>query len=689
LIRIGIDSGGTFTDSVIFAPGAPPFIGKALSTPERPALGCLESVADAAKGLGLTVEETLQQTGHICHGTTVGLNTLLTGTGARVAFLTTAGFEDTLAIARINKAVGLEASASTDASQWDKPRELVQRSLTFGIPERVASDGAVVHHLDERASLEVLAKCEEAGAESVAISLLWSFLNPTHERRLAELAAAVLPQAHLSLSSDLAPRMGEYARASAVALNGYIGPRVQTYLADLETQLREAGFSGSLFIMHSGGGVKAAADISRRPIETLLSGPIGGLSATVSVGKSLNDNHIVSADVGGTSFDVGLVVAGREQYAKKPMIGRYPLATRMVDIESVGTGGGSIAWVDPAAKTLRVGPASAGAEPGPVSYGRGGTLPTVTDAAVVLGHVVKLAGDLELDRSAAESSIAREIAGPLGVSVREAAEGILRVATAQMSDLVRAVTVHRGHDIRRFTLYAFGGAGPQYVCDLLDDLGIEKAVVPSLASVFSAYGGAASDLRAFVETDAPQQFPPAADWLNDLLNGLQQQVQENLSAPANGSSVRVTRELGMRFHRQVHDIRVPVPAGQLSADSMAALADSFVTLYEHHFGSGTAHRSARMDMSSISVEASVALGKQEALSSSPAASVPESSRLAWFNGSQFECRAIPPESLVPGETYPGPLFVELPTTTVVVRPGHSVRVDTQGNIHLLRAGEQS
>lgn len=679
---VGVDSGGTFTDTVIVTDDGRVAVGKALSTPGHLADGVMASIEAAAVDLGSNLESVLGATRLLAHGTTAGVNALLTGTGGRVALLTTEGFEDAVAIARINKVLGIEESLLTQATRWEKPPALLPRRWVKGIRERVDARGEVMVALDEEQARAAIRELAGDDVQAVGICLLWSFLHPEHEERVARIVAEELPGVHVTTSTDLIPRIGEYERAMTVLLNAYVAPIVSGYLGDLERRLTERSFTGRFYVMQSSSGVQRAATLARRPVETLRSGPVGGISAAIAIGRRLGHEQIVSTDVGGTSFDVGLVVDGQPQYARRPMIDRYAIAMPVVDIESIGTGGGSIAWIDAASGTLRVGPQSAGADPGPVCYGRGGVQPTVTDAAVALGYVERLGGNLDLDRSAARDAIERSLVVPLGMSLEEAAEGTLDIANAQMADLVRRVTVQRGHDPSDFVLYAFGGAAPQYAGRYSLDLGVADVVIPVFAPVFSAYGAVASDLRTSAQFDAPRAYPPPPSWLTDRLAELERRVTDELSSVRDAGPVTIERSVGLRFRRQVHELRMPLPRGALDEAELAATAASFEVEYERLFGEGTAYTEAGIEMVGLRVDAHIALDSPEPQRDGTDGREPEGSRKAFFGGQWHDCPVWDAERLAPDVTVAGPAFLEAPTTTVVVYPGQAAREDVMGNVFL-------
>jgi N-methylhydantoinase A len=687
MYRIGVDTGGTFTDTVILTGDGRVGVGKALSTQRDLTEGILASIDVAARTLGLDGPGAIASSDLIAHATTRGINALLTGTGATVGLLTTAGFEATVPIAKGNKVIGIEEAYRTEASLWHKPPMLLPRRRIIGVRERIDAHGTVLVPLDEPQVRSALRALADDGVDALAVCLLWSVVDPRHERRVAELAAEELPGVHVSLSHEVAPRIGEYERSITVLLNAYVAPHVARYIERLGERFTELGFRGRFVVTQTSGGVRDAARIVRTPVDTLNSGPVGGVSASLDLGRRLGHADVVATDVGGTSFDVGIVADGRLQFAKRPMIGMYPLATPVVDLTSIGTGGGSIAWLDPVTGALRVGPQSAGADPGPVCYGRGGTAPTVTDAAVALGYVDRLGGQLTLDVSAARHAIERELAVPLGRGVDAVAEDILRVANAQMADLVRRSTVQRGHDPATFALYAYGGAAPQYAGRYAADLGVREVVVPALASVFSAYGAAATDLRSLAEVELrPEPLEQAVRWLPATLDELEQRARREIDT-GDDTGTTVERRLAVRFARQVHALPVLVGGGPDALDP-ARLAATFREEYERLVGAGTAFASAGVELVGVTVEvrAPVVGGATIAGTSHDrggrGAVAPIREREACFDGDRRACPVYDGATLPAESRIAGPAFVELPTTTLVVYPGQVAHQHASGDIRL-------
>ncbi|MEN3357336.1 MAG: N-methylhydantoinase [Mycobacteriales bacterium] len=672
---IGVDTGGTFTDAVVLDHAGRLAVGKALSTPDRVDDAVFAALAAAASALGRDVPDLLAGTDVIAHGTTVGLNAVLTRTGARVGFLTTEGFESTLAIAKATKLHHLPDEDVRAPARWRKPDLPLRRADIAGVRERVDATGAVLVGLDEEGTRAAVRRLAAEGVEALAVSLLWSPVNPAHERRVREIAAEVAPGLHVSVSSDVAPRIGEYERACTTLLDAYTAPLVGEYLGRLEGRLRGSRFAGAFLVMRMGGGVQPARVARRNPVQTLRSGPAGGVGATQALGARLGYRDLIATDVGGTSFDVGLVIDGRPYRARQPTVDRLPLAVPAVDIPSIGTGGGSIAWVDPALGTLRVGPASAGADPGPACYGRGGSRPTLTDAAAVLGYLTRLGGTLRLDLAAARAAVAEHVAAPLRLGVIAAAEGIVRVACGQMRDLIRRSTVQRGHDPADFALVAYGGAGPQYAGRFAADLGVREVVIPALAAEFSAYGALASDLRASAERDLrPVPLAGALPGVAAALAELEPGVVAAL-----GGSPRLFRTIGLRFYRQLHRIDLPLPPGPVDT---AALTAAFTGRYERVVGPGSAPPDTPVEVVAVGVEAVRPVRVPEPAERAAKPAQPREHRPAWFGGRESRTPVYDADALGAGQRVTGPCLVESPTTTVVVNPGQALRADPSGDLRL-------
>lgn len=683
---VGIDTGGTFTDTVILTADGRTGVGKALTTHGRLSEGVLASLAAAAGTLGKSLREILSTTDVLSHGTTVGLNALLTGTGAKVGLLVTAGFESTLPMARSNKVHGLPDEDSINALKWRKPDLLVPRRRILGVRERIDVDGNVIVPLDEDGARQAIGKLVARGVEAIGIALMWSPVNGAHEQRLAELVADEAPGLHVTLSSELAPRIGEYERTATVAMNAYVAPLAGDYLTSLEAALCEQGFDGLFLIVTMGGGVRRARSLRDAPVHLLQSGPVGGIMATRQLGTRLGHADVLATDVGGTSFDVGLVIGGTLPSASRPRIERHSLAVPVIDLASIGTGGGSIAYVDPELGVLRVGPQSAGSIPGPACYGRGGTQPTVTDAAVILGYLDRLGGALTLDSHAAWAAIA-PLAERLGLTVEATAEGILRIANAQMADLVRRASVQRGHDPRNFVLYAYGGAAPQHVGRYAADIGVKGIVVPRLAPEFSAWGAASSDLRTSCELELPSR--PLRDFLDMEIEAFERLAQrarsefDGLADSGLTGAIEVKRKVGLKFSRQLHRIDIEVPRSRLSHDDIASAEAAFRARYEQIVGRGSAYADSAIEIAALVVEARMPIDLPVAApSENRGKPLPVRHRRAWFGGGRQETPVFLWDALGSGAEVSGPAFIESEQTTAVIYPGQKATADADGNLSI-------
>ncbi|HZP96447.1 MAG TPA: hydantoinase/oxoprolinase family protein [Candidatus Limnocylindria bacterium] len=693
--RIGVDTGGTFTDCIVVDDDGNVTAAKAASTPQDFSVGVMDSVARAAQRLGLSAEQLLAQTTRFGHGTTVATNALITHTGARTGILTTRGHEDALFMGRIKqKIAGLDEDQIHDFLLHDKAVPgIVPRKLIKGLNERVDHKGAVIVAMNDDEVRRLAGELVGAGCEAIAISLLWSFLNPSHERRARDIVREAYPNVTVSISCEISPVLGEYERTASTMVNAYLTKKVDGYIGALADRLRKAGFKHQLMVMLSNGGVTPAEDARRRAAYLLASGPAGGVIGARNLGQILGYQNVLTTDVGGTSFDVGLVVDGQPEYAREPVFDKYHVSFPMIDVVSIGSGGGSIAWIDKSG-FLKVGPQSAGAEPGPACYGRGGTEPTVTDANVVLGRIDPnyfLGGTWKLDKTLAEKAIREKIAGPLGLSLEEAAIGIIDILDARMADLVRRVTIGRGLDPRNFALFAIGGAGALHVGAYAKDVGVKAVIVPMYASEFSALAIGTSEMLVVNKVSSPMVGPFDANAVRDLFLRLERDAIEQLrraGAVTDGAGdLTLLRSVDMKYKGQVHDVSVPVPAGEYTAASAVAMADRFHERYEARYGKGTTNKNAPIEAMSFEVRVAakgraLRLAKEKLAGGD--ATPTRGTRPVYFR----ETNGFHPtpifdrETLQPGQQIAGPAVIEAPDTTMLVRPGQTVRMDEYRNLTL-------
>jgi N-methylhydantoinase A len=689
---VAVDSGGTFTDCVVLDGRGLATRAKAPSTPPAFEEGVLQAVGEAARRLDLPLERLLAETSLFAHGTTVATNILITGTGAKTALLTTRGHEDAILIGRTTqKVAGLSETEIIDVANLAKADPLVPRSRIHGVDERVDRDGRVVAPLHvER--LDALAdRLREEGVEAIAVSLLWSFLNPEHERRVrGRLTEDGANGWFVTASSDLVPVIREYERTSTTVLNAYLTPGVRGYLECMRDRLREGGHRGAVAVMHSAGGVSSIDEARARGVTLLSSGPAGGMLGARALAERLGLDPVIATDVGGTSFDIGVILDGEPSYAESPVFSKYPVALPVIDVKSIGAGGGSIAWIEPETGILRVGPQSAGAAPGPACYGAGGSEPTVTDANVVLGRINPdyfLGGRIRLDGKRAFAALDR-VAEPLGMSAEDAAATVVEIVDSQMADLIRKVTVERGLDPARFTVFGYGGAAGLHIDAYSSKLGCREVVVPLVAAVFSAFGIAVSDVKRVALASDPMRAPfDLAHWrkrFQELEASLARELEEERLPTEN---LVFRRFVDLQFKGQVHAVRVPVDDDDLAAgDGGETVVERFTELYEAKYGRGTAYRQAGVDAMTFVVEGAARLPRpapEPLPSEGPDADSARRGERPVYLEDGFEVVPVfDAERLRPGNELAGPALVEAEDTTVLVRPGHGLWIDGLLNLRL-------
>ncbi len=680
-LTVGIDVGGTFTDTVVMDESGTVASYKSPTTPDALLDGLLANLTEAGRERGLELEATLAAVDRIAHGTTAATNAYLERRGAKVALVTTRGFEDVIFMQRqLGMTAGLSPADLTDYAKRRAPDPLCPRRLVFGIRERVDYSGTAVGRLREDDVRLACAAMRDEAVEAVAICFLWSFKNPAHERRAAEIVREELPGAYLSVSSELVPRIGEYERTATTLVNAYLGPRIAGYMDALDERLG----ARNLLLLDSSGSVMTPAEAGKAPVRLLLSGPSGGVTASQHLGAALGHENVITFDMGGTSTDVGLIVGGAAARRHETVAGKYHFLLPMVDVRTIGAGGGSIARVEDGGY-LRVGPASAGAVPGPACYGRGGEQPTVTDADLVLGIIDPeyfLGGRIRIDVEAARRAIETHVSIPLGVEVEEAAAGIKRVVDARMGDLLHTVTVEQGHDPREFVLYAFGGAGgthaPAFALELVDEI-----VVPSSQSVHSAFGAIASDIALTVELAAPVRLARRdggaeadPELIESLFRRLEGQAHDRLAAQGVGEASReLVRLVEVRFTRQTKTIPVRYHG------SVPRLLEDFLRAYGARYSPDAIPETSGFELVTFLVEARGRLPRPELARFDDAGPDPSSaargSRRAYDSAARafVESAIFDGSGLRPGNVVAGPAIVEYPGTTVVILSDQQGLVD--------------
>jgi N-methylhydantoinase A len=690
---VGTDVGGTFTDLWVCASDGSARVFKSPTTQDVLG-GVSDAIRIAAESYGLAFREFCAQIERFGHGTTIGLNALLTGSAARTAVITTRGFGDTLEIARMRRqTAGLSEIEYTDAYLRNQFGPLVPRRLVVEVDERIDANGAEIAPLDESQARRALRELKTAGVEALAICTLWSTQNPAHEKRLREIAREELPDAFVSVSHEISPAVGEYGRMSTTAANAALGPLAGRYLARLEAMLREAGMRVPVLMMTCSGGVLPTSALADRPVFGLNSGPAAGVMGSQAIGERAGLANILATDIGGTSFDVGVVVDGRPIMRSEIVLAGADIRVHSIDVESIGAGGGSIAQVQ--FGELRVGPRSAGANPGPACYGRGGLEPTATDADLVLGVLDPdnfIGGRMKLDLAAAQRTITERVARPLGVSLMEAAWAIREVLDNRMADLLRRQTIERGYDPRDFALFANGGAGPSHAWVLSAELGLESFIVPATATAVSAFGTGNSDLGFTAECPVYVRVRPGAapsqeqlERIGEAIRAMAAEVRANLERAGAKTNVRVTRLLAIRFRGQTHSIDVELEGDAFGADAFRRATASFEAQYNTLFGHGAAFSRAGYEVLALR-----ALGKG-ALPPPALATKGEPLELVKHRKVVFRDPMQPVDTAIyltafpePGAAAEGPCIIEFPGQSVVVPPGSKALADRFGNIHVRR-----
>ena len=673
---VGVDVGGTFTDLVLFDPGR-----GALEVCKVPSTS-----ADQSRGVvdGLErMQPDLSELDRLIHGTTVATNTLLEGDGARVAMITSAGFRDVLEIGRTRRML-----PSVYDTTFVRPPPLVPRPLRFEIGERVDHDGTILAPLDEAAIEAVARRLGRADVEALAVCFLHSYANPAHEDRALGAIRRVAPGIAPTASHQVVPEFREYERFSTTVINAYLLPVLSRYLSTLGAALAGRGYRGAVYTMASNGGTMDLETVQTLPIRTILSGPVGGVTGALRAAAAEAITHFVTCDMGGTSTDVCLVEHGSPKSVNETAFVGYPIKGRQIDINTVGAGGGSIAWAD-GADTLRVGPRSAGATPGPACYGLGGTEPTITDANMVLGRIGtrRLGGAIEPDPGLARDAV-EGLAERLGVEgVVRMADGIVRVAVAQMASAIREVTIERGYDPADFSLVAFGGAGPMHATVLAEDIGMSEVLIPRHPGNLSALGLLASDqvyemVRTFLgRLDSIDLRELAAVRETHAADGRTELARRGFDRDA----MRLAHALDMRYAHQAFEITVDM-ADDIEW-SVETLRDAFLGAYRRHYG----HADPDGDVEVVNVRTSVigVTRKPSVPRLAPGAGTIEGAvtarRDAWFDDVRMNVAIHERERLPVDVWFEGPAIVEEDGATTVITPGWIARKDGSGNLRLVSA----
>ncbi|GAA1826826.1 hydantoinase/oxoprolinase family protein [Pseudonocardia ailaonensis] len=700
---LGIDVGGTFTDAVASDGAGRIVSAKTPTTPPQREVGVMRAIEELAAELGIGVGEMLAQTDYIAHGTTASINALVQGSVADVGLIATKGHRDSIYIMNAEgRTLGRSAHEIQDTLRQRKPAPLIPKHRALEVTERIDHAGRVLVPLDEDEVRRVARALVDQGVEAIAVCLLWSFKNGDHERRVREIVHEIDPSLYVTLSCEVSPRIREFSRTSTTIMNAQVGPRLRTYLTPLQRQLEEGGLKGPLLVMQSEGGTITADRAPEHAITTVGSVLSGGVIGGQRLAGQLGHRNVITTDVGGTTFLAGLIVDGEPVMAPGSIVNQFPINAATIRVHTIGSGGGALASVD-AGGNLRLGPQSAEAVPGPACYGNGGTRPTNTDANLVLGILSErglLGGRKPLRKDLAREAIREHVAEPLGLTVDEAAIAIHEVQNAQAGDLLRRAVVQAGYDPRDFVAYAFGGAGPAHCAGYCRDLGVAEVVVPlgPVASAFSAYGLAASDVAISAELSDPSAFPVDHTVLGAHFDRLEADLQRALDRQkVKFHDVTLAREIDLRYSMQVNELAVTLPDTEITEGSGDEIVERFEEQYERINGSGAGFREAGVQAITYRMRARAGLGFPivlpdipEAESADPSAALLEERQVCLDSQIGFVATPVYDYArLRAGHELVGPAVVDVPTTVVVVPDGVTGRVDRLGNLVLRYDGGRS
>ncbi|MAF47841.1 MAG: hydantoinase/oxoprolinase family protein [Rhodospirillales bacterium] len=709
---INVDIGGTFTDCYVCLEDGRTAYVKTPTTGHRLSVGFMRGLEAAAGELGMSVEEQLASVGTVQYSTTVAMNTLLQRKGPKLAFIATEGHQDVLRIAK--GASWMDAAVIREirnVARITKPKPLIDQANVFAVRERLDCFGEIVRPLDEDHFLEGLRGLVDDGVRGFVVCLLFAYLNPVHERRIRELIESEYPEVYLGampimLSSDVAPKRWEYTRANTAILNAYLHQSMWEELAGMGDELRERGYRGAMMMVHNTGGM---AEVYRTSaVQTFNGGPVAGLIGGAAVGKRLGHDNILVTDMGGTSFDIGLVVHGATRaYDFRPVIDRFWVDMSILETRSIGAGGGSVAWVNRELDNrLEVGPEGAGSMPGPAAYGLGGTRPTVTDADLILGYLNAenyFGGDMILDRDLAEDAINTEIAEPLGISVIEAARRIRRIVDANMADVIARETFLRGFDPKDFILFSFGGAGPTHCIGYASEIGIERMLIFPFSPIFCAWGAATMPLAHIyemsqrVELIAPNTRAATEEYtaFNRIAERLEADAARDLTgAGYDPKDAAFSLELDMKYGGQIHLHRTASPVLRLtSAADVQALSESFEQQYSDFFSPQNIYPEGGVEIHNFVLRAEMPAPDWELPAYPLQGPSPENALIGerpvyWGGDAEPLTTPLYRQSLLQaGNALSGPAIVEADYTTVVVDPGYALSVDEHLNLVLCKERE--
>lgn len=671
--RIGVDTGGTFTDvSLIEEATGKVYITKVPSTPENSAVGVMNGVEQILSETGVSS----QDVSFFIHGSTVATNTLLEKKGAKTALITTTGFRDVLEIGRQTRPKLYEFRAR-------RADPLIPRNLRWELDERINANGEIIKPIDEKDLEAIYSLIKDNEIESVVICFINSFLNPENEHQLKRALERKFENLAVTASSDILPEIKEYERTSTVAVNGYVMPKMKFYLKDLEKSLKELGVPSELYIMQSNGGIISTDTAVEKPVRTVLSGPAGGVISGVDIAKQTGEGNLITIDMGGTSLDTALINNGNPQYTTNSSINDFPINVPMVEMHTIGSGGGSIAWID-SGGALRVGPHSAGATPGPVCYGKGGEEPTVSDANAILGRLNPesiLGGRMKMDIESARRVMEEKVANPLGISVEEAAEGILKVVNANMVRGIRVVSVEKGHDTRDFSLLAFGGAGPLHAVDIAKELESKNVVIPPNPGITCASGMLIADVRHdYVKSFISNTVNVDLNKLNAVFGELEQEALNALENQGfTEDTVKVEKSLDLRYRGQAYDLNIALDSNLIDSQSLEESISVFHSTHERIYGFNRVSEPLEIVNARITSYGLIDKPEDE-IKKSQSAEPEYNLRQVYYNGKFEETKILNRETLSSEYVVEGPAILEQLDSTIVIYPNQSAYTDKYGNL---------
>ncbi len=673
--RLGVDVGGTFTDLVLVDSEGRIYYTKVPSTPQDQGIGVLAGIQKIMRLYNVDPEGI----DYLAHGTTVATNALLERRGSKTALLTTKGFKDVLLIGR-------QTRSDLYSLSPQKRAPLIPRQLILEIPERMLYTGEILQPLDDNEVTECLDRLVDQKVEAVAICFLHSYINPKHEERVKALAEKRYPSLKACISSQLLREFREYERLNATVINAYVTKNMERYISSIVKNLKSLGVKSPLNIMQSNGGFMSEETARERSVSTLLSGPAAGVLGAAFIGRLGRHDKIISADMGGTSFDISLIDKGEPTLVTESHIGGYPLKMPVIDIHTIGAGGGSIAWVDPGG-ILQVGPKSAGADPGPVCYGKGGNEPTVTDANLLLGRINPdffLGGGIRLNGASARKAVQTRIAEPLGMTLEQACEGILTVVNAGMVRGIRVVSVEKGHDIRQFTLFAFGGAGPLHACALARNLKMPNVLVPVAPGNFSTFGLLTGDIKHdYVRTYVVAEGKIDYSLMESIYREMEIQAISQMKGDGfPDKDILLLRTIDLRYIGQAYELNVLIKPGRVDAQAFLQVKERFHQAHQQAYGFSRPEErveAVNLRTTCIGKIPSIQLHQSEPSDEDPGNALKEVRRI-YFDGQWFESKIYTREKLRSGNRIEGPSVIEEMGSTTLIHPGDRGRVDGYGNI---------